>query len=328
MIMNAEFRFTRLPLGGYQVHSADATYLGDVAKGRDGWSSHFPGDEKPTPADRCTRQAAAERLAAVRTMREKTAERERPAVVPAGYELVDVDALERGDIVITPSRLTSSGKVAAWSPQPREVCKSEGHTVGFDYDPWNRDEHRFPHMIDWCRVVARRIETAETRAATEAKARMRHHSPALSDFDFMELLDFACRVDHEHSAEYAFANWTWTFEAPELNERAATLEGMLALIAEHSGVIAAFWRTRPGPLVTDLMSAHAHEIQHRKEFNALWAVRRHFQDCFYTLDSAEHAEHLRTATGPYAACTVYSRNEPGGAWIEFTGPIPSTPTQA
>jgi len=321
-----EFRFDLLPVGGYKVYNTDGTYLGDVKKAyRGGWSSRVPEDDEPTHADRPTRYEAAKRLVLIRSMRVQRAEEDRGVGVPDGYELVEVGGLRRRDVVRTPMRFTRAGNTAAWS-QPRSVCESrtQRKLTSVSYDRANPHSDRFSYMVadnDRGRMVARRIETAESLAAAAAEAARHHFSAAMADFDFMELLDFVCRVQNEHSATYAFANWTWTFDAPELNERASSLPGMLDLEREQHASIERFWRSHPGELAHAEISTHTDEIRHRKDHAALWAARRQFDDYFYTVETPDRAEQLRTSTG--YVFTVYARSEPGGAWTEVTRPIPA-----
>lgn len=320
------FTFTQCPSSGYQVYSTDGAHLGDVERrGRSGWSSRLPEDAERTPADSDTRREAAERLIVMRANRDYRAELNTPAPPPEGYEVIDASVLKRGDLILTPQRVTEAGEAGSWSFTPLTVCRAKAFrtvvSINFEFDPATPGEHRWSHIASGrCRLVARRIETEETRAAAAAAATVRHHS-SLTDFDFMTLIDWHYRVANEHSATYAFANWEWRFDAPELNERTRTLQGMLAFEAEYAADVDRFERRHSVAACHGWISWRSDETRHREEHAALFAARRDFDDEFIILKDAEHAEQWRTATGAYAARAVYSRTEPGGEWIECTGPI-------
>lgn len=266
------FTYTTRAQGGYEVRDEYGTYLGDVERGRSGWSSRVPEDAAPTPADRKTRQDAAERLVLIRSMRRGN--EDVVTTVPAGYELVDATLIQTTDVVLTPAFIHPNGSVIAWYARgPRTVYAARAteslHTgtmvqLTFDLDRTGGGRHRDPYLGSgpW-RQVARRIETTETRAATAAEAARYRFSRTLTDFDFMVLVDFEARVRSEHSATYAFANWPFIFEDPGLNDRAADLEGLLALCAQYRGELDA-WATRlSAEDQIDHMSRHTQLVHER-----------------------------------------------------------------
>lgn len=298
--MPHDFKFERLPLGAYQVY-LEGAHLGEVAKlGRE-WSSRVPEDSHPTPADRRTRHAAAERLIGMRQSRTAMAEREQPAPVPDGYELVAALDLKHRDVVITPARLTDAGEVRAWSDYgPRTVSRVRTSratsVVSFEANEAGTD--RWPHMgKPEPRQIARRIETVQTRAA--AAAATRHFSATMSDFDFVTLILFQAQAEKERSDVYAYENRPWTFYDPALSKRTATLAGMRELLEQHACEIAAWWATDNGTKSSIAFRRHRAGQDRRAEHNALWAVLRHFDDEFFTLASRELAEKFRTR-GPGA----------------------------
>lgn len=109
------FTFERLPGGDYQVREDAGGILGQVGRGRGGWWSRPSGDTEATPADRPTRQGAAERLVLIRHVRAISTKENRPAPVPDGFEIVDAAEVKPGDVVLTADRLTGDGQVKAWS---------------------------------------------------------------------------------------------------------------------------------------------------------------------------------------------------------------------
>lgn len=269
----SDFVFTPLPLGGYQVRDAEGGYLGEVTQGPYGWSSHIAGDDDRTPADGDTREVAAERLVQVHQLRVELAARgPEGAGIPDGYEPADAADLHRGDIVLTARRLTQTGKVGEWSlTGPRTVRESFVTSgfgfveVSFEYD-WTGGERHRKHLIaaGYWRQVARLVETPATRASAAAAATTRHLSPHLDDFDFLLLIAFTRQILLEGGARQAFEGRAWTFDTPELNAQAATLDGMLALLGEHEPEIAA-WHARPRDDQIELMRYHFDDVRERHE---------------------------------------------------------------
>lgn len=160
------FRFTRTGPGVYTVRDEQGVLLGAVQRGRWGWASQPDGDLAPTPADRPSRQSAAERLVLIRHVRAVAAEQNRPAPVPDGFEIVDATEVRPGDVVLTADRLTGNGAVKAWSKYgPRTVeevtlpVHGPGAVLGWVHD--GAPGREWPGMAigdGWRQVARRRTE--------------------------------------------------------------------------------------------------------------------------------------------------------------------------
>lgn len=115
--------YTRAAEGGWNVHRfGDAAVLGRVFRLRAGrnWWTEMSGEGVMQLSEK-TRVAAARRIPACLHTRWLSAEENRPAAVPAGFEVVDIEQLGAGDEVLIPQRVLPDGVIKSWDPQVRTV---------------------------------------------------------------------------------------------------------------------------------------------------------------------------------------------------------------
>lgn len=141
------------------------------------------------------------------------------------------------------------------------------------------------------------------------------NTTALSEFDLLELVSFAAKAEWEGSKRYTYENWTWTFEDPALNERAADFAGFMEIYRENRAALDA-WEAAHHTDASDLINAHRDEQDRRRDDACLWAVKRNDGQIFPE-PSREHAEYFLNSE--YAAShgvtfTLLQRGEPGGEW--------------
>jgi hypothetical protein len=138
----------------------------------------------------------------------------------------------------------------------------------------------------------------------------------LTEFDLTELVSFEWKAEWEGSKRYAYENWDWSFESAELNERAKTYAGFRQILREHAAAIEA-WGEAHREDGCDLINAHRHEQDRRRENACLWAVRRNDGQIFPE-ESRERAEYFlrpgRASDG--LSFVLLARDEPGGEWRE------------
>jgi hypothetical protein len=140
---------------------------------------------------------------------------------------------------------------------------------------------------------------------------------ALSDYDWLEFVSFAWKVDREGYA-YAVENYGPEFEDTTLPQGGRDLK---ALYREHKEKVTQWWDTVGGDAACDLQNDHVDEARKRKEDARLWGIR--CTDGFViTCDTQEYRDsqaadmrdnHREGWRMPQA---LLSRTVPGGDWAE------------
>lgn len=147
-------------------------------------------------------------------------------------------------------------------------------------------------------------------------------------YDWMELLEFGCQVQHE-GFTYAAEQHAPTFESAELHARAADRGELRRLWQAHADAANAWWEAHREDGCA-LYHAHVVEVRARAESAMLWAVHpgggwkcRPYLEAFKSREDAETyiASHDKLAEEAPASWEsvpwrLLHRKVAGGEWTE------------